>query len=90
MGWIITVSSRALEEKLEKTRREDGFRFLSLFFHFGPLFFAPLSPPVISLSLSLSSVFFLRSTGAKYLSMNVLLRLFNPREGPHGGSKAQR
>lgn len=53
MGWIVTVSSRALEEKLEKTRREDGFRFLSLFFHFGPLFFAPLSPPVISLSLSL-------------------------------------
>lgn len=34
-------------------RREDGFRFLSLFFHFGPLFFAPLSLPVISLSLSL-------------------------------------
>ena len=51
--WIVTVSSRALEEKLEKTRREDGFRFLSLFFHFGPLFFAPLSPPVIYLSLSL-------------------------------------
>lgn len=53
MGWIVTVSARALEEKLEKTRREDDFRFLSLFFHFGPLFFAPLSPPVISLSLSL-------------------------------------
>lgn len=41
--------TRALEEKLEKTGREDGFRFLSLFFHFDPpFFFAPLSPPVIS------------------------------------------
>ena len=41
--------TRALEEKLEKTGRENGFRFLSLFFHFDPpFFFAPLSPPVIS------------------------------------------
>lgn len=46
MGWIVT---RALEEKLEKTGREDGFRFLSLFFHFGPPFFSPLYRPQLSL-----------------------------------------
>lgn len=46
VGWIVT---RALEEKLEKTGREDGFRFLSLFFHFGPPFFSPLYRPQLSL-----------------------------------------
>lgn len=98
-GELVAVSARALWKKSWKRREEeeeeDGFRSLSLFFHFGPLFFAPLSPLVISLSLSLSTpsaCFFhsCRFTGANYLSVNVLLRLFNPREGPRGGSTAQR
>lgn len=59
-GELVAVSARALWKKSWKRREEeeeeDGFRSLSLFFHFGPLFFAPLSPLVISLSFSLYTV----------------------------------
>lgn len=76
----------------KKSWRRRGGKTVLDFFHFSftlaPLFFRPFIAP--SYLSQLSSVFFPRCTGAKYLSVNVLLRLFNPREGPHGGSKAQR
>lgn len=57
-GELVAVSARALWKKSWKRREEeeeeDGFRSLSLFFHFGPLFFRPfIASSYLSLFLSL-------------------------------------